>query len=103
MKLQLVGVTERKSALDVVDAFLKGEVLTALRKQLLGGADGEFGLTVFAGREERCRLTDGLPCGERICTPGFDSRGKRLVERHDPTAATGTCRHQRIAGADIDL
>jgi DNA polymerase-3 subunit delta len=37
------------------DAFLKGEVLAAVRKQLLGGDDGEFGLSVFAGREAQLR------------------------------------------------
>jgi DNA polymerase-3 subunit delta len=37
------------------DAFLKGEVLSALRKQLLGTDDGEFGLTIFAGREVQLR------------------------------------------------
>jgi len=37
------------------DAFLKGEVLAAIRRQLLGGADGEFGLSVFAGREVELR------------------------------------------------
>jgi DNA polymerase III subunit delta len=37
------------------EAFLKGEVLTALRRQLLGGSDGEFGLSVFAGREVQLR------------------------------------------------
>src|SRR4051794_10357768 len=37
------------------DAFLKSEVLCALRKQLLGKDDGEFGLTVFAGREVQLR------------------------------------------------
>jgi DNA polymerase III subunit delta len=37
------------------DAFLKGEVLTAVRKQLLGGDDGEFGLSVFTGREVQLR------------------------------------------------
>src|SRR4051812_42491055 len=37
------------------DAFLKCEVLTALRKQLLAGDDGEFGLTVFTGKEAQCR------------------------------------------------
>jgi DNA polymerase III subunit delta len=37
------------------DTFLKGEVLAALRKQLLGGNDGEFGLSVFAGPEVQLR------------------------------------------------
>jgi DNA polymerase-3 subunit delta len=37
------------------DAFLKGEVLSALRKRLLGTDDGEFGLTVFSGREVQLR------------------------------------------------
>ena len=37
------------------DAFLKGEVLAALRRQLLGGDDGEFGLSVFAGHEVQLR------------------------------------------------
>jgi DNA polymerase-3 subunit delta len=37
------------------DAFLKTEVLTALRKQLVGSDDGEFGLSVFAGREVQLR------------------------------------------------
>src|SRR6478609_5413517 len=37
------------------DAFLKGEVLSALRKSLLGGDDGEFGLSVFTGREVQLR------------------------------------------------
>src|SRR3954464_14987509 len=37
------------------DAFLKGEVLSKLRKQLLGTDDGEFGLTVFSGREVQLR------------------------------------------------
>jgi DNA polymerase III subunit delta len=37
------------------DTFLKGEVLAALRKQLLGGNDGEFGLSVFVGREVQLR------------------------------------------------
>jgi DNA polymerase-3 subunit delta len=33
------------------DAFLKSEVLATLRKQVLGGNDGEFGLITFSGRE----------------------------------------------------
>jgi DNA polymerase-3 subunit delta len=37
------------------ESFLKGEVLAALRHQLLGGRDGEFGLSVFAGREVQLR------------------------------------------------
>src|SRR5262249_6534199 len=37
------------------DAFLKGEVLSTLRKSLLGGDDGEFGLSVFTGREVQLR------------------------------------------------
>src|SRR4051794_35132159 len=37
------------------DAFLKGEVLSKLREQLLGKDDGEFGLTVFDGREVQLR------------------------------------------------
>ena len=37
------------------DAFLKGEVLATLRRELLRGEDGEFGLTVFAGREVQLR------------------------------------------------
>jgi DNA polymerase-3 subunit delta len=37
------------------DSFLKGEVLSALRKQLLGSDDGEFGLTVFEGRDVQLR------------------------------------------------
>lgn len=37
------------------DAFLKGEVLSELRKQLLSTDDGDFGLTVFAGGEVQLR------------------------------------------------
>jgi DNA polymerase-3 subunit delta len=37
------------------EAFLKGEVLAALRRQLLGGNDGEFGLSVFPGGEVQLR------------------------------------------------
>jgi DNA polymerase-3 subunit delta len=37
------------------DAFLKLEVLTALRHYTLGGGEGDFGLTTFAGREVQLR------------------------------------------------
>jgi DNA polymerase-3 subunit delta len=37
------------------DAFLKGEVLVALRRKLISGDDGEFGLSVFAGRDAQLR------------------------------------------------
>src|SRR4029079_698927 len=37
------------------DAFLKGEVLSTLRRSLLSGADREFGLSIFSGREVQLR------------------------------------------------
>lgn len=37
------------------DAFLKGEVLSMLRRSLLSGSDSEFGLSVFSGREVQLR------------------------------------------------
>lgn len=37
------------------DAFLKAEVLTTLRRQVLKGEEADFGLTVFTGRETQLR------------------------------------------------
>src|SRR5882757_2753260 len=56
------------------DAFLKGEVLTTLRKQLLGGADGEFGLSVFAGREVQLR-----DVRDALASVSLFGDGQRLV------------------------
>lgn len=56
------------------EAFLKAEVLQALRKQILGGQDGEFALTVFTGGEASLReVLDAL-----VTTNLFGS-GRRLV------------------------
>jgi DNA polymerase-3 subunit delta len=56
------------------DAFLKGEVLAALRKQVLGGDDGEFGLTVFAGREAQLR-----DVRDALASVSLFGDGQRLV------------------------
>ena len=43
------------------DLFLKSEVLSALRRQVLSGSDSEFGLTTFTGRETQLRdIRDAL-------------------------------------------
>jgi DNA polymerase-3 subunit delta len=56
------------------DAFLKGEVLATLRRQLLGGADGEFGLSVFAGREVQLR-----DVRDALASVSLFGDGQRLV------------------------
>jgi len=63
------------------DAFLKSEVVIAVRGQVLEGEEGEFGLTAFAGREVRlCDVRDAL------ATVSLFGAGRRLViiEEADP-------------------
>src|SRR4029078_1127260 len=52
------------------DGFLKGEVLVALRRQLLGGDDAEFGLSVFAGREAQLRDARDALASVALCGDG---------------------------------
>ena len=63
------------------DAFLKSEVLAALRRQVLGGDDGEFGLTTFAGRDVQLRDVH-----DALATLSLFGDGERLVivEEADP-------------------
>jgi DNA polymerase-3 subunit delta len=56
------------------DAFLKGEVLSALRRQVLGGGDAEFGLTTFTGREVQLR-----DVRDALSSQSLFGDGKRLV------------------------
>ncbi len=63
------------------DSFLKSEVLTALRRQVLGGSEGEFGLTTFAGREVLLR-----DVRDALSSMSLFGDGQRLViiEEADP-------------------
>jgi DNA polymerase III subunit delta len=63
------------------DAFLKLEVLKALRHHTLGGGEGDFGLTTFAGRE--VQLRDVL---DTLSARSLFGDGERLVivEDADP-------------------
>lgn len=63
------------------DVFLRSEVLTALRRQLLSGNDDDFSLTTFPGREAQLReVMDAL------ATISLFGSGPRLVivEEADP-------------------
>jgi DNA polymerase-3 subunit delta len=63
------------------DAFLKSEVLIAVRGQVLEGEEGEFGLTTFTGREVRLREVY-----DALATVSLFGAGRRLViiEDADP-------------------
>ncbi len=63
------------------DAFLKSEVLIALRGQVLEGEEGDFGLTTFAGRDVRLR-----DVYDALATVSLFGAGRRLViiEEADP-------------------
>jgi DNA polymerase III subunit delta len=63
------------------DAFLKAEVLSALRRQVLGGNDGDFGLSTFTGREVQLR-----DVRDALSSLSLFSDGQRLViiEEADP-------------------
>ena len=56
------------------DAFLKSEVLIAIRGQVLEGGEGEFGLTTFTGREVRLR-----DIHDALATVSLFGAGRRLV------------------------
>lgn len=56
------------------DAFLKAEVLIALRRQVLSGDEGEFGLTTFTGREVQLRDVH-----DALATLSLFGAGQRLV------------------------
>lgn len=63
------------------DAYLKSSVLIALRRQILGGEEGEFSLTTLAGRDAHFRdLLDSL------ASVSLFGRGRRMVvvEEADP-------------------
>jgi DNA polymerase-3 subunit delta len=58
--LEYVAHPEKHPAVSVCavfgdDGFLKAEVLSTLRRQVLAGGDAEFSLTTFAGREVQLR------------------------------------------------
>ncbi len=63
------------------DAFLKMEVVAALRRQILSGSDDEFALTVFNGREVQLR-----DVRDALATQSLFGSGARLVvvEEADP-------------------
>jgi DNA polymerase-3 subunit delta len=63
------------------DAFLKGEVLSALRRSVLHGSDSEFGLTTFNGREATLR-----DVRDALSSLSLFGDGQRLViiEEADP-------------------
>jgi DNA polymerase III subunit delta len=56
------------------DAFLKAEVLTALRRQVLSGEQAEFGLTTFSGRETQLR-----DVRDALASQSLFGAGQRLV------------------------
>lgn len=56
------------------DAFLKSEVLATLRRLVLGGKDGEFGLSVFSGREVQLR-----DVRDALSSQSLFGDGQRLV------------------------
>lgn len=63
------------------EAYLKREVLTALRRQLLGSEGGEFAYTTLSGRETQLREVF-----DALATVSLFSTGPRLVviEEADP-------------------
>ncbi|HJQ81892.1 MAG TPA: DNA polymerase III subunit delta [Lacipirellulaceae bacterium] len=63
------------------EAYLKHEVLSALRRQWLGAGDEEFSLTTFAGRD--AQLRDVL---DALATVSLFGSGRRMaiVEEADP-------------------
>ena len=56
------------------DAFLKAEVLTALRRQVLSGEEAEFGLTTFTDRETQLR-----DVRDALSSQSLFGDGRRLV------------------------
>jgi DNA polymerase III subunit delta len=56
------------------DAFLKAEVMTALRHQVLSGEEAEFGLTTFTGRETQLR-----DVRDALASQSLFGTGQRLV------------------------
>ncbi|MFO0791318.1 MAG: DNA polymerase III subunit delta [Pirellulales bacterium] len=56
------------------DAFLKSEVLIALRHQVLAGAESDFGLTIFTGRDANLR-----DIHDALATASLFGTGARLV------------------------
>jgi DNA polymerase-3 subunit delta len=56
------------------DAFLKSEVLAALRRLVLGGKDGEFGLSIFCGCEVQLR-----DVRDALSSQSLFGDGQRLV------------------------
>jgi DNA polymerase-3 subunit delta len=60
------------------DAFLKAEVLTALRCQVLSGEEAEFGLTTFTGRETQLR-----DVRDALASQSLFGEGQRLVIMED--------------------
>src|SRR6478735_8037923 len=56
------------------EAFLKSEVLAALRREVLGATDSEFSLTVLVGKE--ARLRDVM---DELATVTLFGDGRRLV------------------------
>jgi DNA polymerase-3 subunit delta len=63
------------------EAFLKSEVLSILRREALAGADGEFGLHSFSGRD--ALLRDVL---DALSTISLFGGGRRLVSVEDADA-----------------
>ena len=63
------------------DAFLKCEVLVVLRRLLLSDNDGEFGLTVFAGRDVQLR-----DVRDALASVSLFGDGQRLVIIEDADA-----------------
>jgi DNA polymerase-3 subunit delta len=63
------------------DAFLKSEVLSALRRLVLSGKESEFGLTTFSGKEARLR-----DVRDALSSVSLFGDGQRLVivEEADP-------------------
>jgi len=66
--------TARVCAVFGDDAYLKSAVLAALRRQVLGGDEGEFSLTTLAGRDALYR--DVL---DALATASLFGGGRRLV------------------------
>jgi DNA polymerase-3 subunit delta len=63
------------------DAFLKSEVFSAIRRNMLAGDDGEFSLSAFAGRD--AQLRDVL---DALATVALFGSGSRLVLVEDADA-----------------
>jgi DNA polymerase III subunit delta len=69
------------------DVFLKSEVLTAVRRQVLAGEEGDFGLTTFSGREVRLR-----DIHDALATVSLFGAGRRLVIVEEADSFVSECR-----------